>query len=131
MDDAQALQLLRRQRHSLLNHLQVISGWLQIQRPERALQYLNGLADRMADESEAMRQGPPLLGLLVLELGMEAETYGVRLLWRCRGPLESVPEGLREQVLAAVHGVGEQGQVLVSLSPEHFTVHTVSAEGEG
>ncbi|HWI51329.1 MAG TPA: Spo0B domain-containing protein [Symbiobacteriaceae bacterium] len=132
---AQSLHLLRRQRHSFLNHLQVISGWLQLERPDKARQYLEAVAVRMAGESDVLRQAPSALGLLMLELGMEAETYGVHLQWRVDGPDISLPDGqqldqLRREVVAAM-AAGQSRVISVSLAADGFSVHTPSGKGEG
>lgn len=128
----QSLYLMRRQRHAFLNHLQVISGWLQLGRPERASQYLEMVAARMNSEAESIRQAPALLGLLMLELGLEAETRGARLEWRVTGPDVTLSAGqldqLQQQVLEAMAG---GGLVTVELAPAGFSVHTPSGKGEG
>ncbi|HWI52032.1 MAG TPA: Spo0B domain-containing protein [Symbiobacteriaceae bacterium] len=131
---AHALHLLRRQRHSFLNHLQVISGWLQLDRPERAKAYLETVAAGMTAESEALRPVGAALGLLMLELGLEAETHGARLQWTVTGTQITLPDeqqaALREQVLAALERA-RGGSVLIHLAADGFSVHTPSSEGEG
>lgn len=131
---AQTLHLLRRQRHSFLNHLQVISGWLQLERPERARQYLEAVAERMTGESDVLRQASVSLGLFMLELGLEAETYGVHLAWRVAGTDIDLPEDhlaqLRREVVAAL-AVGHGGVVSIALTADGFSVHTPSGKGEG
>ncbi|HYF91395.1 MAG TPA: Spo0B domain-containing protein [Symbiobacteriaceae bacterium] len=130
----QALNLLRRQRHSFLNHLQVIYGWLQLDRPERARAYLDAVASGMAAESDALRQAAAPLGLLMLELGLEAETHGLRLEWRLSGANAALPDAqqaeLRRQVQAAM-AQAAAGAVVVDLSADGFSVHTPSGKGEG
>lgn len=133
---AEALHLLRRQRHSFLNHLQVISGWLQLNRPERAMQYLETVAARITGESDVLRQVPAALSLLVLELGLEAETHGVRLDWQLSGggaaqvPTEEDLADLRQRVLAEI-SAGARSGLVIRLADDGFSVHTPSGKGEG
>ncbi|HYF76177.1 MAG TPA: Spo0B domain-containing protein [Symbiobacteriaceae bacterium] len=135
--DAEALHLLRRQRHSFLNHLQVISGWLQLGRSERAQQYLETVAARMTGESDVLRQAPADLSLLVLELGLEAETHGVQLEWQLGvggGPVRAVNDeqlvDLRRRVLGLL-SAGAPGGIAIRQEDGGFSVHTPSGKGEG
>jgi len=121
MDEQRALALLREQRHSFLNHLQVISGWLQLGRAERAAQYLNEVSARVAGESEVLRRAPVSLGLLLIEAGLEAETYGVTLRWQIDSPAEAVA---LEPILAAIRSVGDGATVTVQVGPNGLQVHT-------
>jgi hypothetical protein len=50
MIDQEMTALLRRIRHDFGNHLQVISGYLQIERPAQALDYLGSVVDEMNSE---------------------------------------------------------------------------------
>lgn len=140
LSPAQNLALLRSQRHSFTNHLQVLSGWLQLDRPERARQYLEGLAARIASEGEVIRQVPPSLGLLVIMVGLEAETYGVQVEWRLQGP---VSQG-SDELLARWQAEAAEGLKAASLLPEErrkitvvigpgadFRLHTPVPAGEG
>jgi hypothetical protein len=135
----QALYLLRRQRHSFLNHMQVISGWLQLDRPERARLYLEAVSTRMVGESDVLRNASAALGMAVLELGLEAETHGVQLEWQTAGALSAFPDAilprLREELLQAMAEAPGQPQddrrLIIRLMPESYTVHSASGKGEG
>jgi hypothetical protein len=136
MEEERALHLLRRQRHSFLNHLQVISGWLQLGRPEKAGQYLETVSAQMAGESDVLRRAPAGLGLLVLELGLEAETHGARLEWQAAGPIDDLDlPALREMVLAALNDAADRDSgercVVVRLGPGAPVVHNPAGESEG
>lgn len=130
-----SLQLLRRQRHSFLNHLQVISGWLQLEKPERARQYLENVAARMTGESDVLRQASPGLALLMLELGLEAETHGAHLDWRMAGPgpvlADEQLDCLREAVLAALQTVAPGAGLAIDLTVDGFSVHSLMEQGKG
>lgn len=80
-----ALALLRTMRHSHLNHLQVVLGWLQLDRADRARAHLEAVARTMTAESGTLQRLPGSLALAVLELGLEAEAAGVALEWQVEG----------------------------------------------
>jgi hypothetical protein len=133
---SQAMSLLRRQRHSLLNHLQVVSGWLQLGQPDRARRYLDVLAQRLEAESEALRAAPPALGLAMLELNLRAETYGATIEWRWQASPELADPGALsravEEALEAVARLSEGARrLVVDLGPEGVAVHTPSGGNEG
>lgn len=139
MEEREALALLRRQRHSLINHLQVVSGWLQLDRADRARAYLEAVAARIAAEADSTRQFPPALALVALALALDAETYGVEICWQASAPVAAL-DGSRlaafeAQVSAAVQAasalpVGAR-RVEVRLGPDGFAVHTPSDKGKG
>jgi two-component system, LytTR family, sensor histidine kinase AgrC len=136
VEDEVAMRLLRRQRHSFLNHLQVISGWLQLGRPEKAGHYLDAVAAHMTAESDALRHASTALGLLVLELGLEAETHGVRLEWQVSQPAaETDLADLRSRVMGALTATADlpdgDRAIAVRLGPEISVIHTPSGKGEG
>lgn len=137
---ASTVSLLRSQRHSFMNHLQVISGWLQLGRTERAYQYLVGLASAMAAESDALRQAPPGVQLAIIALGLEAEPFGVRIDWRLEAPVTDLTDNARlalhAQVMAGVQATAAlpEGErwLEVRLGPETaLVVHTPLSPGEG
>lgn len=137
---ARAMALLRRQRHSFLNHLQVISGWLQLERPERARQYLDTIAAEMATQTEVIRRLPAAVGILVMELEQEAESYGVRIVWQVAEPVpaDQVAEWLidaRAEVIAALAATATLGDgerhVAVTITTNRLVVHTPTDMGKG
>jgi len=132
-----AMNLVRRQRHSFLNHLQVISGWLQLGQSDRAMRYLETVAVRMSTESEAVRRAPAPLGHLMLELDLEAETHGVRLEWQLDADLAtssaSVLDDMRTQVMEALPALtasSQQSRLLVRVSRGGVSVHSALDKGE-
>lgn len=84
LTDAEWAALLRHHRHQWLNHLQVISGWLQIQQPARAQEYIQSVLERSDGLAQAIQKASPALLGLALELHMLAEREGVVL--RCLQP---------------------------------------------
>ncbi|HHP51706.1 MAG TPA: hypothetical protein ENM97_08280 [Moorella mulderi] len=57
------IAFLRWQRHDYLNHLQVISGYLQLGKAEQALAYLQGVLKEMEELGKLMRLKSPSLAL--------------------------------------------------------------------
>lgn len=135
-DLTQALAALRSQRHGFLNHLQVIAGWLQLGKSERALQYLQRVAARMEAQGQALRSlDDPATELLLLEMELLAEPAGVALVWQIAGPAapESLAEG-RAAIAAAIDRAAGQpdGQRNVQITLDRsVAVHTPSTEGAG
>jgi hypothetical protein len=137
---AEAARLLRRQRHSFLNHLQVISGWLQLDKPERAKRYVEEVARHAAAEGELLGQLSPELALLVAALLLEAETYGVEIIWQA----EPGGYAIDAAVLAKLQGAAAAAFQALAALPENerrlcigfgpgnqFWVHRPEAPSEG
>ena len=68
--------ILRNQRHSFMNHLQVISGWLQLKKPARALEYIEGIRKRQDQEGQVLRVRTVDLLILLLSKASLAEADG-------------------------------------------------------
>ena len=62
------LEIIREQRHSFINHLQVISGYLQLNRAEDAQRYLESVARELAQFSQINRVQRPELALTLLTI---------------------------------------------------------------
>lgn len=73
--------LMRRQRHRFHNHMQVVSGWLELDRPDRARDYL----DQLMRQSQAMsvwtRTAPAWAQAAAWYLDSMAEASGIVLVW--------------------------------------------------
>ncbi|MFZ5827097.1 MAG: Spo0B domain-containing protein [Bacillota bacterium] len=131
-----ALALLRSQRHSFLNHLQVISGWLQLGKSERAAQYIARAVALLEAESRALRRiDSPEVALFLMEMGIEAEPYGVTLRWRVDGAVDpALLPAARRQVKEALEQAArlpEGGRSLTIRLGSAITVHTPPASGKG
>jgi sensor histidine kinase regulating citrate/malate metabolism len=66
------VKLLRHQKHDFLNHLQVISGLLQLQKPEQALNYVRKITDDIQQGSKMLEISLPELAIFLLEKQREA-----------------------------------------------------------
>lgn len=135
-----AVETVRNQRHSFINHLQVISGWLQLDRPDRARQHAEALGARMSAESDVMRALPPSMALTLVVLSLEAETFGVSVDWRLQTPVTPFSEErLAELCLRARAAMNlatafadEERQLVITFGPgDHFVLHTPNLAGEG
>lgn len=76
------LDLIRFQRHDFLNHLQVISGFLQLGKVDRAADYINQLSAEIQETGKLMRLGRPELVAAIMSLAREAERAQIRLVPR-------------------------------------------------
>jgi sensor histidine kinase regulating citrate/malate metabolism len=74
---ASYLELLRRQRHDFINHLQVIYSLLQVRRLEMALDYIYRVGAEMQERGALLRLKSPALVLTLLTGELEAERRGV------------------------------------------------------
>jgi hypothetical protein len=88
-------------RHGFLNDLQVLSGWLQLDRPKLAAEYLERAQSRLRESSWAALRDPDLEAVLFLAK-MEAESAGLSF----RAALWEPDEDARAPVAAAVDGRG-------------------------
>ena len=131
-----ALALLRNQRHSFLNHLQVISGWLQLGKSDRAVQYIARAVARLEAEGQALqRLDSPEVALFLIETGLEAEPYGVAVRWRVSGPVDpALLPAARMQVKTALEQAArlpEGDRSLTITLGSAITVHTPTSAAEG
>lgn len=113
--DAQAVLLARLLRHSFLNDLQIITGWLQLGNVERASAQAEQVRDRLVREGQLMRIKPAGLVMALLNRGVWAEANGVRMTYvvaadlaghevsdeQFAGPLGDALGGLIEALQAA------------------------------
>ncbi|MCL5064640.1 MAG: Spo0B domain-containing protein [Firmicutes bacterium] len=72
---------LRRIRHRQANHLQVIQGWLQLGRLNRAEDYVGRLSQKISEEGAWYRDLPLSWLYAVLMLDAMAESRGIRCQW--------------------------------------------------
>lgn len=73
------LDILRLQRHDFMNHLQVISGLLQLKKPERAHEYINEVAENFKKASSISRINSAEITMAVLRAELIAHRRGVSL----------------------------------------------------
>lgn len=93
------LALYRDLRHETVNHCQVVSGWLQMNRTDRAHQYVHEVAQSLGAASVLVRQ-PSALALCLLETHTLAARLGVSVAW-------DVEDDAVAAALAALEPLGE------------------------
>lgn len=93
---ADLVRLLRVQRHGFLNHLQVISGWLQLKRPERALHYIDVVRRKREQDGRLLKLADWRLLALLLDKTASAETAEVEVEWQIDSDMEGAPPELLE-----------------------------------
>ena len=88
------LEVMRVQRHDFMNHLQVISGLLQLKKNDRAADYIKQVAQEMSQEGALARIGIPGIVAVVLTAELDAKKQGIRLSKNIGTGLD---EGLRHE----------------------------------
>jgi len=73
------IEVLRVQKHDFLNHLQVISGYLQLNKTERAKDYIQQVSQEIYQSGMITKLRIPEVALNLLILKNEAVQYGVIL----------------------------------------------------
>jgi len=84
------MRMLRVQRHDFLNHLQVVMGYVQIGRGERALDYIKDYIAILTKEGFLVNLASPELALHLLLFAQEARDRGILCRLEVPAPL---PEG--------------------------------------
>lgn len=128
------LALLRSQRHSFGNHLQVISGWLQMGRTDRAAAYIDQVAAKLVAESALLNRVEPEVALFIITLSLQAEPLGVAIIWQVDGPvtteeLATVAAACPDALARAAQGPEGERRLVVRLGPS-CGVHTPGLPGE-
>jgi len=108
MDIAQMMELLSAQRHDFLNHLQVISGFLQLHREKQARDYIGVVTNAMADLSKAAHLAMPEAAAVLLSAVYRAARYQIKVVFDIQTDLAGCtlagPEvaSLLEEILAGI-----------------------------
>jgi hypothetical protein len=119
-----------------MNDFQIIYGWLQLDKPTAAFDYLAKRREQLENQGEMLRHAPSVLGLSALEVELRLRTLGVEVEY-CIAPLSEadyLPRGLQEgaylrqltqlivKVCEALTGSELEPRVLLSLSlPDQAT----------
>jgi hypothetical protein len=73
------LEIIQLQRHDFLNHLQVISGFQQLNKPDRIQEYIKQVTVEVAEMSKTTRFKMPEVTAAVLVGFYEASKYGFKI----------------------------------------------------
>lgn len=82
MKGEQVVQLLRQMRHDFGNHLQVISGYLELGRSDEVKRYIYSLAEEMAEERIIFTNKSPEAVLYLYQQLLMARERGIDLHFR-------------------------------------------------
>ncbi|KUK54410.1 MAG: Signal transduction histidine kinase regulating citrate/malate metabolism [Desulfotomaculum sp. 46_296] len=111
MDTDMFLEILRVQRHDFINHIQVISGFIQLNKIEQAKKYINEAVMQINRFGEIINLKPPEVAAALLEARNQAAKYGVEIDLRiegspesCLAPGKDLGSGLREIFSKALSG---------------------------
>lgn len=131
MKDEQVVQLLRQMRHDFGNHLQVISGYLDLGRSDEIRKYIQSLAEDMAEERVVFTSKTPEAALYFYQQLLMARERGidmryqdlsvssVKVLEKYEEPLQSVmkvaAEADNRRLSVSVHE-SEPGKMLIYIS---------------
>lgn len=105
--DASSVDVLRHFRHDVLNHVQVISGWLQLGRPERAMDYIAEARRRVEEEGEVLKLGVPSLARKLLAERMRLHAAGTTFMISGTPELDQDLGGLDDMLLQLVRASAE------------------------
>lgn len=78
-DAALLLEVMRRHRHDFLNHLQVVSGFLQLGKVDRALEYIRRVSGEMEKLGAILRLKYPQMATLLLKNSLLAQDKQIDL----------------------------------------------------
>jgi sensor histidine kinase regulating citrate/malate metabolism len=79
MKEEQVVQLLRNIRHDFGNHLQVISGYLDLGRSDAIREYINSLVEEMAEERIIFNSQTPEAALYFYQQLLMARERGINM----------------------------------------------------
>lgn len=122
------LNLAAAYRHGILNHLQVILGWLQLGHPDRAAEHVRLVEESMFAETRLVRGSLPRVAALFLSRRGSAEQFGIEIEFRVPEALRGftwpaeLPDGLVAGILDAA---------LLLLDRDRFGRRLIVALGEG
>ncbi len=104
MDNARLMELISLQRHDFLNHFQVISGLLQMNRGEQAREYLNNAAREITRLSRVVHLKAPETAAAILLAHYGAAERGINVEYTIETDLEgcTVPSEQLAQALEAI-----------------------------
>lgn len=106
------LEVLRVQRHDFVNHLQVISGLLQLKKYDRAAEYIKEVAEKTARDGMLGRLNCPEIVSVILAAELKASKQGISINGQIETGLENgvknstiVAEIIKEMLDLAVQSV--------------------------
>lgn len=135
MNDEQVVQLLRRARHDWGNHLQVISGYLDLERADNVRRYIQSLAKDLSEETIIFENASPKVAFYFYQQLLLARERGIKMSYQdlsvsSTEALEKNQEPLRSVVKAVGSAEDSQVAVAVHQNDEGGIVIYISIDGE-
>lgn len=121
MDLEEALKLLRGQYHDFLNHLQVISGLVELGRTEKVRDYVRRAAEEFGARGRVAKMGIPEVAWALLLLKMNAVPAGLKVscaveetTTKVNSPNTGVLSRLHAALISQVSETGEERELAVT-----------------
>lgn len=122
METEKTIALLRKMRHDFGNHLQVISGYLELKQPEKVQEYVDKLIMAIRAERIVFETTEGEAAIYLFEQMLAARDYGVELLYKdvkitAAEPLMQANEPLNSLLQLAQNINAEDLKVEVVIGP--------------
>ncbi len=82
METQKTVDIIRRMRHDFGNHLQVISGYIELQRYSDVKKYINSIIEEMADQRRIFETSSAKIALYLFEQILMARDLGIILRYK-------------------------------------------------
>ncbi|MTI81517.1 MAG: histidine kinase [Firmicutes bacterium] len=140
MKTQELLDVMRVQRHDFLNHLQVISGFLQLNKSDRAKEYIDQISSDIRAQSVIARLEVPELKAVLMVAVNDATKYQVEFTYdintrleNCSVPGESLAEPVGKCIKLAMdylsHRELENRQLYLSITEEDGIIFRIGLPG--
>lgn len=73
------VNIFREQRHDFLNHIQVILGYLQLNKADRAVTYIKKVNEEMLEFSPVTKLENPFLVMTLIQVYQKSKSFGIKL----------------------------------------------------
>lgn len=115
------LLILSCKRHEMLNQLQIVSGYLQLDKPEKAREYLTQMAQELTWESTLCNCKSEKVATALLTTQCRLNLAGVKLQIRVQADLSSscIPD---DQMAEIIEGLGEQAKAYLQDNPVSLSI---------
>lgn len=91
VDTTTFLEVMSVARHDFLNHLQVISGLVQLNKTERVREYINQVSVEMERLSQVSRLSVPEVAAFLMVASFLADKYQVKVIYEINTDIENCP----------------------------------------
>jgi len=132
------VNIFREQRHDFLNHFQVLLGYLQLNKPDRAAQYIKQITGEMQELSPVTKLENPYLVTALLLVLQKSKNVGIQLTFHvenqvslCQDCYECITDGITRMIERIIQylsaGSGEDRRIDITLKEiDHTIVMVIS-----